>query len=77
MPLPAPPPPLPPPEPPGVAGEPAPLALIGGGPPAQVPVSDLFVVALGQQREARTAVRSEHETVATAQVVGSGLMAVA
>ena len=75
-PLPAPPPPAPPPEPPGVAGEPAPLTLIEGGPPAQVPVSDLFVVALGQQSEARTEVRSEHETVATAQVVGSGLMAV-
>ena len=75
-PLPAPPPPAPPPEPPGVAGEPAPLILIEGGPPAQVPVSDLFVVGLGQQSEARTEVRSEHETVATVQVVGSGLMAV-
>ena len=31
---------------------------------------------MGQQSEARTEVRSEHETVATAQVVGSGLMAV-
>ena len=75
-PPPAPPPPAPPPEPPGVAGEPAPLILIEGGPPAQVPVSDLFVVGLGQQSEARTEVRSEHETVATVQVVGSGLMAV-
>ena len=70
------PPPAPPPPPPRVAGPPAPLALAQQGAPAEVRVSDLFVVAADQRDEAEVEARTANETVATARLDGTGLMAV-